>query len=565
MAYAVNATRADCERAVRRVWLLDLDWSGRVYRLSTEPVTLTDTNGVRRQYVGGILNSPEPTVTTNRTGVEDAAPSAPLEVSLPGVDVSARVAAGSRLQEARGDLFEVFVDIHGDVIQTWRSRVAWVVAGRVKNPQMDAPDTDVSVVRFTLEGQPYDNQALLLDALAVIDPDSWPESDDEESEGKIYPVPVGVPGDYRKATGERAGTSGSPAYPVEWTAGEIDLLLVSDEWVDANTVTIFADGVSGGFTAGTSSGTLYPKRDGRGRLVTVVDISGRSSAFRTAAQHHVVWSASTGGGIPNPYGTGPLRRLGDVCRWIVERSPVGINLSAWIAEQGNLNRYAVDTFFNDAEETVYEALQRVLESFPHVGIRRDANGLRPVLRRADYADAECAGTIYARSLWGGVTHASPDFHPEGDWTYQTDEDELVNDYTIRFARRVKTDRQRRFIRVTPEPDVTNASEIGSEYADHSLSRTGDARAESLESSFLYDEVTAGLLALEQVRFLGFGYRTRPSFSTLGWGWLEVNEVYLLTNDVHTDLQVEVLSKTPVMDGYEIVLSVDDDPVRMAAK
>lgn len=563
--HTLTHTRADCAKAVDRVYLLDLTID-KTYRLSTRPIVITDADGVVRQYTGGILNDPSPSTSTNRDGVQDDAPSAPMEVSLSGIDVAVLISGKVRLQEARGSLWEVLVDSNGDAIQSWRRRVAHIVDGFVKGPQYDASDSAPSVMQFTLEGQPFDTSATFLEEEAIIDEDSWPDSDQNGSGGRPYPRVVGYPGQFTLSSGETGATSGSPAYVVEYHAGHPEILLICDGWCEATEVSVSAVGV-GTSTFSVSGGDLYPVRDGRGRLVTVVGIHSESTAWRSAEEHYTIWKKSGGGGTPNPFGPGWLEGLGDVCLYILQRAPTGFNLSAWNAERAQLNRYKVSTFWNDQEDTVKETLESLLERFPEVGIRRDANGIRPVLRRADYADDEAAGYIYARTTRNGKTKRSPDFHPyDGSmWTDARDESDLLNKVTVKFARRVRTDRYRRKVTVSGATSGLGTAQTTSQYARDALSRAGDDRSATHETLYAYDDVTAGLIALERVRYGGFNYRTRDYFASHKWGWLEVNEVYLLTDDVYVDVQVEVTAMQPVTGGYIVTLAIDDDPVRLAAK
>jgi len=563
--HTLTPTRDECARAVDRVYLLDLTID-KTYRLSTRPITITDTDGVVRQYTGGILNEPAPVTSTNRDGVSDESPRAPMEISIQGVDVATLIGGKVRLQEARGSLWEVFVDSNGDAIQSWRRRIAHIVDGIVKSPQYDSADSAVSVMQFTLEGKPFDAAGAFLSEDAIIDLDSWPDSEDLGSEGSPYPRVVGFPGSFVRSDGDSGTTSGSPAYPVTDHAGHPEEFLICDGWCGATQVSVAAVGVgTSAFTL--SGGTLYPTRDGRGRLVTVINAHSESTAWQEAAEHYVIWDKDHGGGTLNPFGLGWLEGLGDVCLYLLQQSPAAYNLSAWMAERAQLNRYKVSTFWNDQEETIREVLEGLLEDFPEVGVRRDANGLRPVLRRADYADSEAAGYIYARTTRNGKTKRCPDFHPLEDskWTDARDDDELVNKITVKFARRVRTDRYRRKITVSGTTASLGETQTASQYSRDALTRAGEDRTATREALNVYDDVTAGLVALEGVRYTGFNYRTRQYFAAYRWGWLEVNEVYLLTDDVYVDVQVEVISKEPTLGGYVVTLALDDDPVRLAAK
>lgn len=565
--YSVTPTRADCQRAVRRAWLLDLEWAGRVYRLSTEPVVMTDDRGIVRQYVGGLLTAPSLTIQSNRSGADDAAPSAGLSLSLDDTDVASRVAAGARLQEARGNLYAVFIDEHGAVIQPWSRRIAYIIDGRCSEPGFDGPNDPTTLVRITLTGQPAEDSTTLLDPLAVIDGKTWPEvGDDAEQQGKVYPIVFGQPGLFTKADGTGGSTSGSPAYPVTFTANNADYLLICGADVDAATVTVYDDSGSNDVF------TVILTQDGRGRFVSVVNISGGGIA-RDSAVYWVKWS--TGGGIRNPYGSGALERLGDVVRWVLGFSSAPVNLSAF-ANEDELNRLQVAGFFNDNEATPYESAIDLISLHPGAGIRRDANGIRPVVRRLDYSDDETAGTITAYTINPIVGRApSPDFVPlEGEgWRYTQAEGDVITDAALSFARRTKTGRYRRQIRCTHDPEPGAAEEFATEYAVMAETRQAAqsfrkprSRRSTVEVDALYDEASAGYVVAETVRQSGFDSRERAYYCSFEWGWLDVNEVYMYADDaLTTAVQVEVTSKEPNPWGYTVTLTLDDDPVRLGPK
>jgi hypothetical protein len=553
--YATTPTRADCQRAVRRAWLLDLDWSGLTIRLSTEPLSMVDEYGTARQYTGGILSDPAPVTESNRDGVEDAAPSVGLVLAVDGTDIALRIAQGSRLQEATGNLFEVFVDAVGDVVQTWQRRIAWVIDGRLTRPSFDGPDSPTSQVRVTLEGQPAEDMTPLLEPLAVIDSTTWPEvPSDGSQQGKVYPLVIGTPGPFVKANGSSGATTGSPAYPVTYTAANIDKLLVADGQVAATTVTIYDEARE------SEAFTVVLSQDGRGQWCSVVDISGAGSISRTDEQYFAHWN--DGGGTLNPFGSGAIERLGDVVRWAMQGSTVPVDMSAFAAET-DLNRIKVATFLNDGEATRYELAIELLQLHPGAGIRRDANGIRPIVRRMDYPDSACAGTL----------RAGPGFRSLSEWQYRTESADTITDASMSFAKRVRDGRLRRSVRCTPDPDPLAPEEFATSYAIMGARRQAlafrkpQSRRHTEEIETIYDEASAGYRVASMVRQSATPDRTRDYYGGFEWGWLEVNEVYLYYDDVHTTLpiQVEVTRKEPVMWGYVFTLTVDDDPVRLAAK
>jgi hypothetical protein len=557
--YATSARQSDAGRAADRVWLLDLEWSGRTYRLSTSPLVMSDDTGTARQYVGGILGEPSVSRSSNRSGVDDVAAAAPLAVSIDAADIAGRIAGGSRLQEARGWLYEVYIDKTGAVLQSWSQRIAHVVNGRVTRPVFDDPDQPVTSVSFTLEEQPTAESRLLLDPAGIIDATTWDEAEGKDADGKPYPLIIGSPGVFRFADGTLARTSGSPAYVVSYTTASATLLLIAGHPVVATNVRVWDS------SGATDTLAVITRTDGRGRLVSVVNIAG-SALDRSLSQFYVQWY--DGGGLESPFRPGAaLEGAGDLLRYFGLLSGTDCDLAAFAAEADALNRYKIAGFYSDPGQQVWDALSELVEVLPGVGIRRDSNGLRPVVRRLDYPDEGTAGHIYARTEDPQTlaSSPSPDFAPASPWTFETSEDDHINAMSILFARRLKTGRFRRYLTVTPRPDPLNINEVATSYAIFGESRTQSTQAEALELPLVYDETTAGIIAAETVRQRAFPYRSRSFVASMRWGWLRVNEVYLLTDDVYTSVQVEVVSKEPTPGGYVYTLTLDDDPVRLAGK
>ena len=71
--------------------------------------------------------------------------------------------------------------------------------------------------------------------------------------------------------------------------------------------------------------------------------------------------------------------------------------------------------------------------------------------------------------------------------------------------------------------------------------------------------------METIRLSGFDYRARDYMAAHDWDWLEVNEVYLFSDDLWSDVQVEVIRKEPTTGGTVITLAFDDDPAMLGTK
>ena len=121
--------------------------------------------------------------------------------------------------------------------------------------------------------------------------------------------------------------------------------------------------------------------------------------------------------------------------------------------------------------------------------------------------------------------------------------------------------------MAPDFDSTDDASFVTEYAKTSASRHGASARRTIEIPWIYDEVSAALLAAEYVRTAGFTYSTRAYRADWRHGWLEVGQRVLFTSKtLHLqEVQVEIIGKAPRIGGYVFLLAFDDDPLRLASK
>jgi hypothetical protein len=541
-------------RTQRVVYLLTLTWGGRVYRLSTEPVTVEETDtGRALQFIGGLVEIPDVTDAADREGDGDGGASVPMAIFLDGTDIAERIAQGHRLDGARGELAELPIGWDGAVLDadepaTWSRRTVHVRGGQLLLPILAGADAPASSLSFTLEEIPSEGTRPLLEPESVIDDRSWSEA--PELAGKVYPLVIGAPGVFRKSDGTLGSTSGSPAYPVEYTGANADTLLICGEWVAAATVTIY-DG-DGGSAVATVSNT----RDGRNRPVAVVDIHGHGSLSKTSATYWAGWT--NGSGILDPLSGQPLRTLGEVCVWALLRLGVAVDVGAWAAQQvGPLASVVVDTYLNDPEQTPLDLVMDLLSEIPTVSLRSGPQGIYPLVRLLDVDD----GTAVATITEGG------DFSPVGPLETQTEPSEIRSSWSVRFAPRANGGALKRTVTCTPERDPTDAEQFTTAYALMSASRHGRIDGQTVELPWLYDEASAALIAALNVRVRGFAYATRTYRADWRYGWLERGQrIRLSSASLHlADVLVEVVGKAPRIGGYLITLAFDDDPIRLGSR
>ena len=528
------------------VWCLDLDWGGRRFRLAEEPVDLTLPDGSVVAYVDA-LSRPDVRDEIIREGIQESA-SVPLAVFLDGVDIAAEVARNRRLESVRGELFMVLVNNAGVSGQTFAQRFRYLT-GRLSQPQYADPQLPSSWLSFTLEDNAGDDSSLLLDDAAVITSTTWSTAPGTVA-GKIYPVVIGAPGLYRKSSGALAKTSGSPAYVVAPASGDATKLLIAGHQVEAATVLIFDEsGLSQSFA-------VTHEADGLGRVVAVVDISTPGSIEPADREFWTCWD--NGGALRSPFSTVAMSGLGDVCAWALARTSLRVDIQRWIAEGGILNRIDIATYINEPGLSPWSFVTRLLESML-VEVRSGPDGLFPQGRLLDVNAAEAMITLTEGAELEAVSPV----------TVRAQISEVINRTAIRFAPRAKTGDYKRTVIVQADPDPDDPEAFSDEYAVISVNRwstdpaTPVIQAESITLDFIYDDVSAALVARERVRVQGFGYSDCVFIGDVALGYLSPGEHIRLDSDrlARTGMVAEVISKRWTGEAWEFTLAIDVDPLR----
>ena len=531
------------------VWCLDLEWGGRTYRLATLPVDLTMPDGSVVSYVDG-MSEPDVYDEVSREGVHES-DSVPLAMIIDGIDVAERVARGSRLEQARGHLFSVYVsEQSGASLQTYAQRFRYLT-GRLSRSVFADPTRPTGFLSFTLEDAPADESVYLLDEAAVINPTTHSSAPSAMS-GKVYPVVIGTPGVFNKADGTVANTSGSPAYPISPSSGSYDELLIAGHDVIASSVTIF-DGDELGESFPVASGV-----DGLGRVYSYVDISGAGTIALDSSEYWVCWN--NGGGLPSPFASGALSGVGSVCAWALLRSSREVDIPRWLIESGTLDRVPVSTYLNTATLTPLSFVTRLLEPL-ETEVRAGPDGLYPQPRLLNTPNAEGL-----RLLIEG-----PDLEPSGAVITQTQLSDVINRCTIRFAPRARTGDFKRTVTVQADPDPDDPEVFSDEYAEISVNRwtTSTDRAvvqsEVLELDWIYDEAGAGLIARERIQVKGLGYAERAYTAHRSYGWLQPGmQVRLESESLYRTFLATVLLRRWNGTGWDIVFALDEDPIRISS-
>ena len=383
-------------RSARAIWLLEVDALGRVWRWASEPVEVTDaTLGETYQFRGGL---PRVEVLTVVAPGESVSVPQPITLELMWPEVAATVA---RVATLRGT-----ASLSWWVPGTDYRRRLVVVAGEVTSSSYDYTRAPAEI---TITPNVGVESALVPDPTMVASVEAWPVDAitnpggvTAKALGLVYPVVFGSPGQVtvtERASaifGQLSGYPGSPALAVESSltiAGSGDrvysaaTLLICAGRVDADAVMVLYPS-----TAGSGDGWLAERfvvatqMDDLGRTVSVVSVSASTAgaALEQADQLYISWCdayATPTDGVIGDDGR-PASGAGAVIEWMLRRSSVPYDQTAWMGVRGYLDAWQVDTYIDDPVGPWTWVAEVLLPHLP-VSVIPLGGGLAPVVWMPD--------------------------------------------------------------------------------------------------------------------------------------------------------------------------------------
>jgi hypothetical protein len=524
----------DTLRDSELVWLLEITFAGQTFRWSSRPISITNADGESLPYDGS-LNAPD--IEQSLSGIgDDAEPlSIGFDLFFPStVVVAEQIAKGFDLAAARGELSLIAAG------SAYEDRQL-VLVGAVVEPEYGGTNEPVS---FTLEEQLWDDTALIPGAAARVTASTWSGAP-TDSLNLYYPIVFGYPGQY--SVTPSATTSGSPAIAVEVTGSNVDTLLIAGHHVEATTVVLFYDDSSATISVTNTNDSL-------GNKVAVLDISGQSTAMRTASSYWIGWKQSTGGGVVNPETSEAYHGAGEVLVWLLGQSTLAVDSGRWEAVADHLNRYKLSGYIDDAVRPWEYVVDNVLPLLP-MAIQHGPSGLYPIIWRHDASsdDAVAALTVSGST---GVSRIG---------RVQYDRGSIVNQLRIEYSKRARTGEPRKVLVVQPTQEDSDADQRPNYFAGVSQDRYG-VSADSLDTDIIYDDTTAGLVANWIIGARAFATRTLSIRCGKEYGWLGPGDVVTVTDDsVYLESVVALLHTSRWISEVELELklSIIENPPRDA--
>lgn len=480
------------------IFLLTVDFAGRSFRFSTRPVEITDADGRVLAYNGG-LSAQNWEASTDLFDTEADIKSASFDIVFP-VDVAHLVAQGHDLGAATGD-FALW--IAGAAYENRRV----LIEGRVTAPEIGAEGEPIS---FSLESNPWEDTAL---TIAASDQVRSNFSDaDASADGEYIPTVFGRPGYFQSYAGNFVGTSGSPALVIAAAAPPLaDTLVLTNHPVEATTVSIYSTN-----DESASTFDIISLPTGSSGAYTYVSLVAETNSFRTIGEFYARWT--TGNALVDPSTGRAVEGAGDLLRYMLRLSSLNVDAGSVEAAVPYLNRFKVAGYINDAVSP-WRWLQDNLLPLVPVSMFVDGPSLKALVWRWDARKQDAVELI---TQGPGVSRV-------GRLRYTTSAVDVINDFSLEYAKRVRTGQYKKIAILTAAPPEINTAYATNLHVQTSLNRYGK-RSKTLTTDIVYDQETAHLIL--QWQSIAYGYTRREVTYTVpqSYGWLSPGDVVLLTDD-----------------------------------
>lgn len=489
-------------RGARPVFLLVVEWLGRVYRFASEPLQVTTSEGLQYRFSGSLdLRSYSDTLP--RSGSSQTGGTASLGVEFVGLNVTQEYLRGRILEGALCELSMIFVRA-GVAVTLWEDRIVQI-AGSASRPQIGFPDRPAGFAAFTVTARPYDDSTPVLSPGARIVPGTQAAAGSEYY-GAAYPLVFGSPGN--------ANTPGSPGYLIKSVAGDRRILIAAGR-VDASRVTVSdEDGNE------YQNVTVEHDIDGSGTLYAYINVSGAPSPFKKAeGRHHIHWTylGLPQYGLQNPFGPGGLSKSTDVLRYLLGLTPRGVDNPAWQAAAGVLDRYTLGGYVNDPAITVWGFVSGELLPLLPVQVRNGPDGLYPVSLLPVQPVSHLPQLTISDS--SGLVQIAP---------IQITKNlrEIVNQTALAYE---FNDRERRLtLQLVESPSEAVQDRARVSEAQRSREIYGARTGPTVEAGYIDSEAGAQQVLRWLLLDRGFLHMSAQVRAAPRWGWLQVGDHVSLT-------------------------------------
>ena len=551
-------------------FLLDVDWLGKIYRFSTVPIDITDTNtGELYRYNGGLGN---PTIDqqTSFVGFDIDGNSISMELTFNDVNWIAEWLQGRSLELAAAAVSMIVVDESNHTSFKYEDRVP-LFLGKVKDPIIGTPTRPLGHIIFSIENSTNVKAIKMLDNSFEIDPYVFPGLDQRAATlGRVIETPIGqyVPFVFG-ALGEwyiRKSGSGrfqiltdqdsarcSPAYIINATgsAGSLRIeLIIAMGTVTAPRIRIWdQDGgnfVNYVYTATNADGTQYSYtwyEQGH-----VIEDNSFIPGLDEDQTFWVSW-AEYGEGIQDPLTGQSLGPAGNLCLYCLDQTGLEYDKAAWVGLVTVLNRYKFAGYINDPSILVLDWFkQNIVANLP-IEVFNGPNGLTPRLNLYFTQDTIPANHYILES---GMFEIQTGLQPL--------EVQPFNKVTVKYGFTGRLEHYLSTVIIDPTFNGNDNAFIQRDpVSDISYSRFGLLET-VIELPFVWEMHTAYRIARDRIRMSALGAYGIEVSAFPQFGFLEVGEIIALTTEKFglVEHKCQIVGKSWNSGKWNFVLQLEDN-------
>lgn len=551
-------------------FLLDVDWLGKIYRFSTVPIDITDTNtGELYRYNGGLGN---PTIDqqTSFVGFDIDGNSISMELTFNDVNWIAEWLQGRSLELAAAAVSMIVVDESNHTSFKYEDRVP-LFLGKVKDPIIGTPTRPLGHIIFSIENSTNVKAIKMLDNSFEIDPYVFPGLDQRAATlGRVIETPIGqyVPFVFG-ALGEwyiRKSGSGrfqiltdqdsarcSPAYIIDATGSGGSLrieLIIAMGTVTAPRIRIWdQDGgnfVNYVYTATNADGTQYSYtwyEQGH-----VIEDNSFTPGLDEDQTFWVSW-AEYGEGIQDPLTGQSLGPAGNLCLYCLDQTGLEYDKPAWVGLVTVLNRYKFAGYINDPSILVLDWFkQNIVANLP-IEVFNGPNGLTPRLNLYFTQDTIPANHYILES---GMFEIQTGLQPL--------EVQPFNKVTVKYGFTGRLEHYLSTVIIDPTFNGNDNAFIQRDpVSDISYSRFGLLET-VIELPFVWEMHTAYRIARDRIRMSALGAYGIEVSAFPQFGFLEVGEIIALTTEKFglVEHKCQIVGKSWNSGKWNFVLQLEDN-------
>ena len=550
-------------KGAKPIFMLEINWNGRVYRPSTEPVLIaSDDGGIALE--GGFTQDPHFQQNIDGIGFNVSSYSTSFALYLQNVDIALQHANYNRLENCRAELSYLLAS--NESIQAYEARQI-LLSGVIKEPIFGHKDKASGYVEFSVESEILESSFHDLavgsgarisaeDLSDLVNPSLSPLSAIQNADyilsvlelhrGKILPIVIGQPGVSFDADYSTVYYPACPAYVIWATHGGANQiwLCIAPHDVASTRVRIFDD--LGNFRTETIE--KWIRRDGR--IFSFVEFTHGGGTFQNpvddeSARFFVSWY--DGGGYVSPSTNSVLKGGGDICLWALSQGDQAVDFSAWQSIREYLNRYEFGGYITNTEITPLEFLENEIIPFLPISVVHGINGMKPIL---DILASGIKPTPIQHIISDAEFSSSSGLQRLGDTS------SIINDYTLEYGWDIKHAEHREKMTITGDTSLITNQITSNSVAQSSFNQYG-ARKKVEQSSFIVDFNTASLICFDKIRLnalpLDFiDYQIAPRY-----GYLQVGDIITLSDsDLSLDnVSAQIVSKNWNASNWQIRLKI----------